>query len=373
MKPRVGVVIDPWDFPYNGTVVSTRRFVTAMADDFDFTLLAIGGVAAPCAVTAFDKLSLPGVNRIIDRMRVPLARPDAARIERVLDKIDVLHVQFPFFLGFAAARRARRRGIPVICSFHVQPENLLRNLGVTWQWPVGPLYRLFNRAFYARADAVVTPSEFAAGALRAHGLTRAVRVISNGVPDALLGQPRSMPAAERFRVLSVGRLAAEKRQQVIIDAVAQSRFRHLIVLRLIGAGPLQGKLRAHAEARGVQAHIGPASEAELLDAYAACDLFVHAGEVELEGMSVMEAMATENTTVVADAGDSAASELTTGRCASFQAGSAAHLAERIDYWLANPQARAERGRLNKQWVSQRAHQASCALLAALYREMAGVC
>jgi hypothetical protein len=27
---RIAILIDPWDFPFNGTVVSTRRFVAAL-------------------------------------------------------------------------------------------------------------------------------------------------------------------------------------------------------------------------------------------------------------------------------------------------------------------------------------------------------
>ena len=38
-NPRIAMVIDPWYHPFNGTVVSTRRFVGALSDRFDFRIL----------------------------------------------------------------------------------------------------------------------------------------------------------------------------------------------------------------------------------------------------------------------------------------------------------------------------------------------
>ena len=79
-----------------------------------------------------------------------------------LSDTDLLHVQYPLFLGYAAIREARRLGIPVICSFHLQPENILLNLGLSGRWMTNLVYRLFCRYFYQRADLIIAPTEFAA-------------------------------------------------------------------------------------------------------------------------------------------------------------------------------------------------------------------
>jgi len=143
MTIKVGVVIDPWDFPFNGTVVSTRRFVAALNDQVEFRLLATpsdethtGPCIAEPRIVAFPKLSIPGLNGIIDSMKVPLANPWAsdAEVDKALAGLDLVHVQFPFFLGYAVCRAANRLGLPLICSFHVQPENLMRNLGLESDW-----------------------------------------------------------------------------------------------------------------------------------------------------------------------------------------------------------------------------------------------
>ncbi|MGB2330625.1 MAG: hypothetical protein ACPH3H_07940, partial [Pseudomonadales bacterium] len=70
-RPKIALVIDPWDYPFNGTVVSTRRFVSALEDQFNFTIFKTSDDSANVGDNLnanFKKISVPGVNHIIDRM-----------------------------------------------------------------------------------------------------------------------------------------------------------------------------------------------------------------------------------------------------------------------------------------------------------------
>ena len=100
------------------------------------------------------------------------------------------------------------------------------------------------------ADAVVVPSRFAAERLQQYGLTTPTWVISNGAH--VLPRPRAARrerATPPYVLLCVGRLAPEKRQDVIIDAVARCRHRDQVRLVVAGAGHLEASLRARAEKR----------------------------------------------------------------------------------------------------------------------------
>ncbi|MFM8353496.1 MAG: glycosyltransferase [Gammaproteobacteria bacterium] len=372
--PRVAMVIDPWAYPFNGTVVSAQRFVGALdRRGFTFELLAIAGAWPETASrgTLFPKLSVPGFNSIIDRMRAPLARPVAARIEAALDGADLLHVQYPFFLGYAALQAARRRGLPVLCSFHVQPENILNNLGLTHPSWSRALYRLFVAAFYNRADAVIAPSRLGAGLLRAAGVTRPITVLSNGVPASFFA-PHAPPVAAdgRVRILSIGRLAREKQHDVVLQAVAASRHRHRIDLQIGGLGPQDANLRALAERLGVAVDIGWLGAEALADAYRKADVVLHAATAELEGMSVIEAMAAGNAVVVSDSPDSACAQFITDPKSRFRAGDPADLARRMDHWLDDAEARAASGAANSHWAASLQHECLAGQLADLYRRLA---
>ena len=91
---------------------------------------------------------------------------------------DLLHVQFPFFLGHGAIAEARRQAKPVVMSFHMQPENILSNLGISSVWLTSMLYKFFVWRFYSRADRVIAPSQFAADLLYVAGLKKPVSVLS---------------------------------------------------------------------------------------------------------------------------------------------------------------------------------------------------
>ncbi len=374
------MVIDPWLEPYNGTTVSTRRFVAALeAAGHRVEVLAIGkgghcAAQTASAITAFEQLSVPGFNRLINSMRAPLAKPDRARIRAAVARCDLVHVQFPFLLGYATMVEARRMGVPVVCSFHVQPENIMLNVGLRGETLRRLIYRLFVWAFYSRADLVIAPTPFAADLLLQHGVTRPIRVISNGVPAAFFARPRAPAAAPapdgRIRILSVGRLAKEKSQETLLRAVAASAHRGAIDLTLAGAGPREDELKQLAARLGLEVHIGPITDAALLDHYAGAALFVHCGAVELEGMSVLEAMAMGLPILVSDSPDSALARLIPDAERRFHAQDPADLAAKIDGWLDRPAELAAEGESNWAFAEGFAHARSVAALIEAYETVA---
>ncbi|HTQ41412.1 MAG TPA: glycosyltransferase [Polyangiaceae bacterium] len=272
-------------------------------------------------------------------MQFTMARPDRALLEQRFAEVDVVHVQFPFWLGIVAVDAARRTGRPVVAAFHVQPENALANVGVRSRWLSRLVYKHWVSRFFGRADAVVVPTPFAERKLREHGLVRPVHVVSNGVPPDLRvpEAPQREPGhAGAFLVLAVGRLASEKRQDVILEAVRRCRHRDRIRLVLAGAGPLEEELRAKAEELPHPPEIGFLPRARLARLLATADLFVHASEVELEGIAVLEAMSAGLPVLVAQSPESAASALAVSDDFRFPAGDAAALAERIDALVERP-------------------------------------
>jgi hypothetical protein len=60
------------------------------------------------------------------RMNVPLAVPSYRKLRQVIREMDIIHVQFPFFLGIRSVRIATKMKIPVISTFHIQAEHLHR-------------------------------------------------------------------------------------------------------------------------------------------------------------------------------------------------------------------------------------------------------
>lgn len=319
-----------------GGVVAARHVIAALRARHRVTVVA-ADASGP------DDVRLPSLQipvRAMREMQFTMARPDRALLERRFADVDVVHVQFPFWLGMAAVDAARRAGRPVVAAFHVQPENVLANVGIRSSWLSRRVYALWVSRFFARADAVVVPTSFAERKLRGHGLTRPVHVVSNGVPPDLrlpLSPEREPEHAGVFLVLSVGRLASEKRPDVILEALRRCRHRDRIRLVLAGAGPMEEELRAKARELPHPPEIGFLPRERLARLLATADLFVHASDVELEGIAVLEALSAGLPVLVANSPESAASELAPSEDFRFPAGDATALAAKIDALVEQPE------------------------------------
>ena len=315
---RIAFVTDTFDGAVSGGTRSAVRFVEALRDGHDVVVVTTGGEEQPA------RRVLPGFQLPVRAMRASgftMAFPRRSTLEAALDGADVVHLQFPFWLSFAALARARRAHIPVVAAFHVQPENLLLNVGLRSRPISDAMYRFWVRRLYNRADAVVCPSPFAEDKLRSHGLTAPAFVVSNGISPAIRRRrlPREPHHEGTFVVLMVGRLAPEKRHDLMFEALARAKHRDRIRLVVAGAGPRERQLRRAAARLPHPPEIGFVSDRRLERLYNTADLLVHCSEVELEGMAVLEAMSCGLPVLVADSPESAASDLALGPSSASRA------------------------------------------------------
>lgn len=334
---RIVMVLDAWDETANGGVVSTRRFTELLRCHGHTVTVVSTGTPAPGKVL-LEPLRVPLVDGIMREMRFPFARPDRGILAEAFAHQDVVHVQFPFLLGIRAIGVARRAGLPVVSTFHVQAEHLLYNVGIRHPALVDLVYRFFIRTTYDRCDRVICPSEFAAREIRTHGLRSAAVVISNGVPPEYRPLPRSAcpDFGGRVVVLSVGRLAREKRHDLLLEAVRRSRHERRIQVVILGAGPLRGALEARGSGLTNPPVFAFLPAPELIAYYGAADLCVHASEIEVEGMSVLEAMACGAPCLIARSPKSATGQFALSDDFLFTAGSIEELSAKLDHLLDRP-------------------------------------
>ena len=169
-------------------------------------------------------------------------------------------------------------GCPVI--FYIHGEEITTKFN----------YRLFgrNRRLFLRlADAVVVVSNFTRCAVTDFVAETAgrIEVITNGVDlQRFRPRPKRSDLLARYGVhghrvlLSVGRLIERKGIDRVLQALPLLAARHpLIRYVIVGEGPYRSRLEQIAEEAGVRQHVvfaGSIPEADLVDHYALCDLFV---------------------------------------------------------------------------------------------------
>ena len=207
-------------------------------------------------------------------------------------KYDVVHTHTPLTLGLAGARLARKWDVPHVATYHTHIEAYTHYVpGMTaLQRHTGVVTRAMS-LLYGRADAVITPTAGMMDVLRAMRVRHPVVIPTSIDPRALEAAPpvtSPWPAGKR-RLLSVGRLAREKRFDHVLDTLTGLPDAHLVIL---GEGPERQHLEAHA------ARIGEADRVTFLGVrpwteigayYRLAELFLFASDTETQGLVLQEA------------------------------------------------------------------------------------
>ena len=206
---------------------------------------------------------------------------------------DVVHIATEGPLGWSALRAARELGIPVTSEFRTNFHMYSGHYGIGW---LQPLVTRYLRWFHNSAGVTMVPTGGMRRELEGLGFER-LQVVGRGV-DTVRFDPRHRCQDLRAQwgvsahapvVLCVGRLAAEKNLDVLLDAWRRVKARAPEArLVLVGDGPLRGEL----EQRCPDAiFAGQRTGEDLARHYASADLFVFPSLSETWGNVVTEAMA----------------------------------------------------------------------------------
>lgn len=362
-------VIDNYGILTNGTTMTAYRFVEALKERGHQVRVVSVGVQGP-HMYGLKERYIPIVTPVARKQQMIFAKYDKGVMQEALTGADVVHFFMPWQLARRGLHLAKKMGVPATAAFHVQPENITYGAGLgKLGAPIAHLiYALFRLTFYRRVEHIHCPSSFIARELVKHHYTGRLHVISNGVGPAFRPAPAPGPALKPssqttsvskpplqqvsasgaplqpepglFHILMVGRFAPEKRQDVLIKAIKQSRYEKQIQLHLAGAGPREKKLRRLASSLTNQATFGFYKQEELINLIHSCDLYVHAADVEIEAIACLEAIACGKVPVISDSKKSATGQFALDERSLFKAGSSRDLARKIDYWIEHAEERA---------------------------------
>ena len=245
------------------------------------------------------------------RMRWGALRRALVGLER--ESFDLVHVHTPFIAHYAGVREARRRGVPVLATYHTFFEEYLHHYVPVLPRSLGrTLARVFTRSQCSAVQALIAPSEPLRQVLCAYGVDTPVHVIPTGLPanrfppgDAARFRALAQLPAHRPLVTYVGRVAHEKNIDFLVrvfERVHQSVPEAMLIIA--GEGPARESLRKLVGQLGLTADVRFVGyldrDTSLLDCYAAASVFAFASRTETQGLVLLEALA-QGTPVVSTA------------------------------------------------------------------------
>jgi 1,2-diacylglycerol 3-alpha-glucosyltransferase len=299
--------------------------------------------------------------RFAHKQHTLFAKPRRKTLERAITGADIVHVYQPWALGRMAQKIAKEQGVPAIAAFHIQPENITYNIGLGWFPPASLIvYYLLYASCYRKFKHIHCPSKFIAAQLRRHGYKAWLHVISNGIHPDFYENRKSFEESKKTRdivpkiikILMVGRLSPEKRQDLIIKAVGKSKYLDRIQIYFAGFGPREKRLKNLGKHLPHPPIFGYYNRKELIRLIENCDLYVHASDVEIEGIACMEAFTRGLVPVISDSLCSATGQFALTAENIFKAGDPNSLSGRIDAWLDNSKKRAHYSEIYKDFAEE---------------------
>jgi glycosyltransferase involved in cell wall biosynthesis len=358
-KLNIAMVCDPIGSNKSGVVVSTLRFAKLLKKR-GHNIVFIGAHGKEHK----GKTHHEGI-RIHSYRGLPVPKgggwhfafPTGKELKKVFkeEKIDVIHVVLPMSSGIVAIRAAKALNIKIIVASHSQPENLFMDMPKFIQPTLNKLWNKYLAWLYRKADMIIYPAEFGRKLLH-HlvGKEKPSTIISNGVnvdeyKPTEVGDfhTRFNIPKDTINIVYVGRLYPEKSIDTLIKAVPHIMKEHSnIHVMLAGAGHVRPKLEKLVESLNLNKHVtflGLISDEDKVLAYNAGDIFISPSFAELEGMTVLEAMACGKPIIVPDAEMNAARFFVDNNGFLFETANHVDLAEKALKLIQDPELRKKMG------------------------------
>ena len=228
-------------------------------------------------------------------------------------ELDVIHAHTEFGVGIFARIAAKMLQIPIVSTYHTTYEDYthyvnvfnLESVDKVAKKAVSSLSKLYGET----STELIAPSQKTKEMLQRYGIKKRIHVIPTGLDLQRFDAHRTdsetrkqrrqelMASPDELLIIFVGRIAKEKSIDFVIDGFTYLKEAHVPVhFAIIGGGPEQEALEDHVRELGLESMITFAGKkpADQIPSYYHCaDAFVSASLTETQGMTYIEALASE--------------------------------------------------------------------------------
>jgi glycosyltransferase involved in cell wall biosynthesis len=346
---KILFVINNFFVTGNGLAASARRTVQALRDAGHEVRILSGckPTDQPQPDYPLKEFVFPIFQPLISSQGFSFASSTFAQVEEAVRWADVVHLEEVFVLQWKAIKAAKKLGKPVTGTYHLHPENIFSTLGMgKWKGINRLMLKAWRKYIFNDCLIVQCPTENVQDRLRRYHFKAELRVISNGLDlpaEPVVAEPKQ--PGDPVEILCIGRLASEKSQDTLLQAMRYSRYADRIHLQFAGNGPkarYYQKMAARLLDEGVlrvPASFGFFSAEELRALARKSYLYIHCAWVEVEGLSCLEATREGIVPVIGEGDLIGTSVFALCPESLYPACDSRALAERIDWWIEHPEER----------------------------------
>ena len=294
---KILFVLECANQPTNGTTASCIRFAKELEKKgHEVTIIGCDRIVGEKYHRYFGlpKYKFPVTDPLIVKGGFLVCRCIIKTIKEAIKGQDVVHLFLPFKLSNVCRLVAQEEGIPCTTAFHIVPQNVTAAMHLAWSRLInGILLFSFKQYLYNQVKYVHCPSPMAAEIMKKHNFkNNEARVFTNGVIPFFhkIDVQKPEEYKDKFVVCMSGRLVDEKRQDLILKAVAKSKYNDKIQVILLGQGTNYKWYTRLGKRLKNPPLIKFCTKEEVREVLNYTDLYVHASDYEIEGIACIEAI-----------------------------------------------------------------------------------
>jgi 1,2-diacylglycerol 3-alpha-glucosyltransferase len=230
--------------------------------------------------------------------------PEKRKIQEILNlKLDIIHAQSPFSLGFLGKYVAMRQKIPFIYTHHTHLEEYAK-FYLKENFFTPSLAKTWTTFFCNLSSSIITPSQKIKKVLQDYGVKKDIFVLPTGVDLNIFQKSLKQRAILRKKLnidqkskilMFVGRMEAEKNPLFLVETLKEIlKKTSNVFLIMIGTGPYEKKAKELAKKLGIEKFVkctGRIPYEEIPSYYQGSDIFSFPSLTETQGIVVIEAEA----------------------------------------------------------------------------------
>ncbi len=250
------------------------------------------------------------------RIGIPISPKQTAEIKKL--DLDIIHTHTEFSIGLYGKYFSRKLDIPLVHTYHTMYEDYTHY--VYTLRPGRELLKSFVKKvmknYIKDCNNVIAPTRKTEEKLRSYGVENQIFIQPTGVDinhfhrfskdDERVKAIRETYGIKQddYLLIFLGRVADEKSIDVIFNALAGVREKKdNVKMLVVGDGPAMKKLQEYAYDLSIDDIVqftGFINHEDVQYYYSASDLFVNASRTETQGLTIMEAMASNVPIIVFD-------------------------------------------------------------------------
>jgi len=305
---KIAIFTDAFLPIYSGVVTAVINLARGLADNGHkvYIIASKENITKEFRYKDIEVIRMPSISSLLSD-KVRLTNIYSSKLMKYLkrENIDIIHFATPLTLGAQAIFISKKLNKPLVGTFHTfsADKEFLEGIHLNFK----PMQRFmqrfmwkFNRLYYNRCDLITCPSKTSAEELITNGLSKNIKVISNGIDLKIFDNSKWREVKNEYNkngklLLFVGRVAPEKNIFYLLNCF--SRVVKEIPntkLLIVGDGILMDEVIKKIEQLGIKKNViltGKMDYDKLVKSsiFKACDLFITASVTENQPMTVLEA------------------------------------------------------------------------------------